>query len=450
MSLRPVPNVPASAKPGPPVADLVVDLDEMLLLADIGAETAINETQLALSRFAAAIRGAKAGLSPNAIAEFARKGIDVSTLPVDADLLAHLADQHAEDRRLHLVSRLEQPIVDALSARLGIFATATGGLADRAAKREIMERICPAGYRLAERPAAQHRHVAPRVWLKALRVHQWAKNALVFVPLLLGHAYTDIGALLACTAGFVLMGLLASGTYLINDLADLASDRRHPTKRNRPLARGDIKAGAALTVAAGLIAASLVGSALISLAFLGTLAAYLCVTLAYSFHLKRLLLIDVFVLAALFTSRIAMGIVLADVVPSSWLLTFTMFFFLSLSLAKRHAEIVNSAERGVTSLAGRDYVAADAPLTVALGVAANAVAMLVAFLYLSFDATPTGLYREPYWLWGAAFVVMLWSLRIWGLAHRGRLDADPVAFAITDRFSLTLGAVVACVFVLAI
>lgn len=450
MSLRPVPNAPASANPAMPVADLVVDLDEMLLMADVGTETAIKQTELRLARYAAAIRGGKVGLSPHAIAEFARKGIDVSTLPVDKDLLAHLADQHAEGRRLHLISRLEQPIVDALSARLGIFATATGGLSDRAAKREAMERACPGGYRLAEQPAAGPSGAPLRVWLKAMRLHQWAKNALVFVPLLLGHAYSDADAVLACTAGFVLMGLLASGTYLINDLADLACDRRHPTKRNRPLARGEIKAGAALGVAAVLIGGSLLASALISLAFLGTLAAYLCVTLAYSFHLKRKLLIDVFVLAALFTSRIAMGIVLAGVVPSSWLLTFTMFFFLSLSLAKRHAEIVSSAERGIMSLPGRDYVAADVPLTVALGIAANAVAMLVAFLYLTFDAMPMGFYREPYWLWGAAFVVMLWSLRIWGLAHRGRLDADPVAFAITDRFSLALGAIVAGVFVLAI
>ena len=162
------------------------------------------------------------------------------------------------------------------------------------------------------------------------------------------------------------------------------------------------------------------------------------------------MLIDVFVLAVLFTSRVAMGIALAQVAPSPWLLTFTMFFFLSLSLAKRHVEVVGAAEQGIAALPGRDYRATDLPLTVALGVACNAVAMLVMFLYLTNEAMPTGFYRQPYWLWGAAFVVFLWSLRIWGLSHRGLLDADPVAFALKDKVSIGLGIVVAAVFGLAI
>lgn len=449
MALRPASIASTTDETARSALPLVVDLDDLLLRADVNAEAAIKDIEARLARFAAAIRGESVGISMGEVAAFARQGIDVSTLPLDDDYVAHLSDMRAEGRTLHLVSRLGQPIVDALSARLGLFDIALGGLATLAAKRVAIAIHCPQGYVFAA-PVTGSRRPSLRTWLKALRIHQWSKNALVFVPLLLGHAYGEAATILTCVAGFLLMGLLASGTYLVNDLVDLASDRRHPDKCKRPLARGDIKAGAAMAVAAVLIAGSLAAAAALSTAFLVTLIAYLAVTLSYSFYLKRLLLIDVFVLAALFTSRIAMGIALAGVAPSSWLLTFTMFFFLSLSLAKRHAEIVSTAARGVAKLSGRDYESADVPLTVALGVAANAVAMLVLFLYLTFDAMPTGFYSAPYWLWGAAFVVFLWSLRIWGLAHRGRLDADPVAFAITDRFSIVLGIVVAGVFVMAI
>lgn len=450
MTPRPSAIASATQDATPSTLPLVVDLDELLLRADVGAETAIKALELRLKQLVAALRGEPVGIPAAEIARFARQGIDVSTLPLDQDVIKHLADLHDDGCKLHLVSRLDQTIADSIAARLGIFDSAHGGLADQQAKLSAARTHCPQGYTLASRSLREAPPVSARVWLKALRIHQWSKNALLFVPLLLGHAYGDLNAVLTCVAGFVLMGLLASGTYLINDLVDIDADRRHPTKCNRPLARGDIKAGAAIGVAGLLIGGSLAAAVMLSAAFAVALAAYLAVTLSYSFYLKRLLLIDVFVLAALFTSRIVMGIALAGVAPSSWLLTFTMFFFLSLSLAKRHAEIVSSAMRGVTKLSGRDYVAADVPLTVALGIAANAVAMLVMFLYLTFDAAPTGFYREPYWLWGAAFIVFLWSLKIWGLAHRGRLDADPVAFAITDRFSIALGAVAAGVFVLAI
>jgi 4-hydroxybenzoate polyprenyltransferase len=480
---RPVETVPV---PAPARLPLIVDMDGFLVRADLSAEALVVDLEATVARMGRAVRGLRSDVSAEHFAEYARKGVDVSGLPLQRDLVDYLDACAETGRDLHLVTSAAQEIADAVATRVGGFSRSTGAAPGRTMtnkdKLALARQHYPEGFAyagrapqlLAEAKAVviaradtqAARTVAARgstietvidapaaglkTWIKALRCHQWAKNALVFVPLLLGHQFLDTGAILACLAGFLLLSLLASGTYLVNDILDLDADRRHPTKRNRPLARGDIPMGLALAVATAAIAGSLAVAALLSPPFFLCLAGYLVTTLAYSAYLKRLLLVDVFVLAVLFTSRIAMGIALAGVPASPWLLTFTMFFFLSLSLAKRHVEVVNAGQMSLDRIPGRDYRASDLPLTVALGVGCNAVAMLVLFLYLTNEAMPTGFYRQPYWLWGAAFVVFLWSLRIWGLSHRGKLDADPVAFAIRDRASLCLGVVVACTFALSI
>ncbi|MGE0628836.1 MAG: UbiA family prenyltransferase [Hyphomicrobiaceae bacterium] len=473
---------------------LIVDADGCLVRADLRSELAIAELENTVKLFTCAIRGERtqrdAFPDVTSVAEFARKGVDVSSLPLEPELVDYIRACAETGREIHLVTRASQAIADAIAARVGGFTSATGSTAQiamtdveklRYAKAQFPHGFAYAGnagdlissaralVQLRDRAAngkspadkadqvevelgdgSAGFRVGAKQWLKLLRCHQWSKNALVFVPLLLGHAYNDVAAIAACVTGFALLSLLASGTYVVNDLVDLDADRRHATKRNRPLASGDISAGTAIVVACGMIGGSLLGAPALGTAFLATLSAYLVTTLAYSFYLKRKLLVDVFVLAALFTLRVAMGIALAGVEPSPWLLTFTMFFFLSLSLAKRHVEIVNAAQVGQMLIPGRDYRAADLPLTVALGVGCNAVAMLIIFLYLAFDAMPLGFYRQPYWLWGAGFIVFLWSLRIWGLAHRGVLDSDPVAFAVRDRTSIVLGFMVLVVFGLAL
>jgi 4-hydroxybenzoate polyprenyltransferase len=461
-------------------------MDGFLVRADLSAEAAVTDLESTVSRMSRAVRGDRRGIRPEEIAEYARRGVDVSGLPLQRDLVDYITAASETGREIHLVTSSAQEIADALAARIGSMASATGAAPGRtmtnADKLAFVRERFPGGFAYAGRApqlVAQAKAVviakadqataravkarggdieveidAPRAglrtWIKALRCHQWSKNALVFVPLILGHAYFNPTAVLTTLIGFFLIGALASGTYLVNDILDLDADRRHPTKRNRPLARGDIPMTSALVVAGIAIGGSLAGAFILSKLFFVCLAAYLLTTLAYSFFLKRMLLVDVFVLAVLFTSRIAMGIALAGVAASPWLLTFTMFFFLSLSLAKRHVEVVNAGQMGITDIPGRDYRSTDLPLTVALGVGANAVAMLVLFLYLTFEAMPTGFYRQPYWLWGAAFIVFLWSLRIWGLSHRGKLDADPVAFALRDKPSIALGLVVACTFGLSI
>ncbi len=465
---------------------LVVDMDGFLVRADLTAEAAVTDLEKTVSRMSRAVRGERGSIAPEAIAEYARKGVDVSGLPLQNDLVDYIVAVAETGRDVHLVTAAAQEIADAVAARIGGLASATGAVAGRTMsnvdKLELAKTQFPEGFAYAGRApqllaeakavvvakndASIARSVtarggtieveidAPRAglrtWIKALRCHQWSKNALVFVPLILGHAYFNSTAVLTCLAGFLLLSVLASGTYLINDILDLDADRRHPTKRNRPLARGDIAMSTALWVATLAIAGSLGAAYALSLPFFLGLSGYLVTTLAYSFYLKRLLLVDVFVLAVLFTARIAMGIALAGVAASPWLLTFTMFFFLSLSLAKRHVEVINAGQSGIINIPGRDYRSTDMALTVALGIGCNAVAMLVLFLYLTNEAMPTGFYRQPYWLWGAAFIVFLWSLRIWGLSHRGKLDADPVAFAMRDKPSIALGLIVACVFALSI
>ncbi len=476
---------PSSAPSGDRLP-LIVDMDGFLVRADLSAETAVTELEKTVSRMSRAVRGERGTIAPEAIAEYARRGVDVSGLPLQNDLVDYIVAVAETGRPVHLVTAAAQEIADAVAARIGGLTSATGAIPGRtmsnADKLEFAKSKFPDGFAYAGRASqllAEAKAVvvaksdtsiarsvtarggtieveinAPRAglrtWLKALRCHQWSKNALVFVPLILGHAYFDTTAVLTSLVGFLLLSVLASGTYLVNDILDLDSDRRHATKRNRPLARGDIAMSTALWVAAVSIIGSLAAAFALSWPFFLGLAGYLVTTLAYSFYLKRLLLVDVFVLAVLFTSRIAMGIALASVAPSPWLLTFTMFFFLSLSLAKRHVEVINAGQSGIMNIPGRDYRSTDMALTVALGIGCNAVAMLVLFLYLTNEAMPTGFYRQPYWLWGAAFIVFLWSLRIWGLSHRGKLDADPVAFAIRDKPSIALGLVVACVFGLSI
>jgi 4-hydroxybenzoate polyprenyltransferase len=233
------------------------------------------------------------------------------------------------------------------------------------------------------------------------------------------------------------LSLAASGTYIVNDLLDLDDDRRHWTKRNRPLASG------ALSIPRGIclgIATLLLGFGLAALAGAATsawLAAYVFVTLTYSLKLKRIAIIDVLTLAGLFTARLAIGAAAAHIVASPWLLTFAMFLFLSLSLAKRYTEISRAAKRGQNA-SGRGYVAQDAPMVLALGVGSLVASILVFVLYLTQEAFVAAHLAEPKLLWLFPPALFLLAARIWLFSGRGELDDDPVAFAVKDRTSLAI------------
>ena len=286
-------------------------------------------------------------------------------------------------------------------------------------------------------------------WRKAMRLHQWAKNLLIFVPAVLSMKFTDPATLATCAIALPLLGLMASGAYILNDILDLKADRGHPSKRERPFASGRIKLWQAFVAAPLLILTGFAGGVLLSPAFGVTMLSYLVLTLAYSLRLKRLALADTLTLSFLYTLRLVMGSVLAAAVLSQWLLVFSMFLFVSLSLAKRHTELLRCATAGELRIANRGYRAEDASLTLGLGLATATVAPLILVLYIIESAWPSGLYPSPNGLWIAPVMLSMWLMRVWLLANRGELDDDPVVFAVTDRQSLAMGAVLAAGFAFA-
>lgn len=285
--------------------------------------------------------------------------------------------------------------------------------------------------------------------LKSMRLHQWVKNLIIFVPLVLAGKFQSREAWSACITGFFAFGILASATYILNDLRDVRFDRLHWSKWARPLANGDLPQMPAL---AAVGAGAILGLAIAATVHLGAaliLAFYGAVTLAYSFSLKRVPVLDAFVLAALFTLRLVFGIYLADVVASPWLLVFSMFLFMSLSLGKRYTEVTRALAFGRERIHGRGYFTSDGPLLFGLGISTGVGAVLIMILYLLNEAFSATFYKSPVLLWALPAVLFLWLGRYWLLAGRGELDDDPVEFAIKDVYSLGLGAGMVAIFVAA-
>jgi 4-hydroxybenzoate polyprenyltransferase len=285
-----------------------------------------------------------------------------------------------------------------------------------------------------------------RELLKGLRLHQWIKNLLVFVPIALGGRFTDFSALATTAIAFLAIGMIASATYLFNDMWDAADDRAHRLKRHRPLASGRLSTQVAILAALLLMGAGLTIGTIVSINIGKFLGAYLFLTLTYSVGLKRIPLLDSLVLATLYTMRLAVGIVAANVSPSPWLLIFSMFIFASLSLAKRHAEITLAVEQGEKIISGRGYQAADAPLVLAVGVAAGVGGILVAVLYIVEDAFIRSFYGNKIALWALPPLLFLLVARIWLKCQRGEMHDDPVIFFLKDRTSLVLSGLIMALF----
>jgi len=284
--------------------------------------------------------------------------------------------------------------------------------------------------------------------LKAMRPHQWAKNILIFVPLLLSHAITPAKVLTALAA-FFCFSLTASSAYIVNDLLDIDADRRHPRKRLRPFAAGDLGAFAGAVLTALFLLAAFIGARLITTSFFLWLSVYLASTLAYSFWLKRIALVDVMMLAELYILRLVTGGAATHTVLSHWLSGFSLFLFLSLGIVKRFAELENLRASGATPKNGRGYLIADQEQLRSFGTSSAYAAVVVFAIYISgYDVTR--LYHKPHLLWLVVPLMLLWLNRVWLLASRGELDEDPVAFALTDRMSLLIGAAVAVIALLAL
>jgi 4-hydroxybenzoate polyprenyltransferase len=237
---------------------------------------------------------------------------------------------------------------------------------------------------------------------------------------------------------------------MLNDIADLESDRQHHTKRRRPFASGDLPVAVGLTLAPLLIAVSIVGGYLVAPGFAWTCLIYLSLTLAYSFGLKQRPLLDVFAISILFVLRVIMGTVIINMDFSPWLLSFSWTFFLSLALAKRHVEVARAAHIDVEDVVGRGYRGDDWPLTLSFGIGSGLVSIVIILLYLTNDAAPSGFYANPKWLYVVPGLILMWLMRIWLFSNRMELDDDPVVFALRDPTSLVLGASAGIAFFLAL
>jgi 4-hydroxybenzoate polyprenyltransferase len=360
--------------------------------------------------------------------------LDVSVLPYDEGALQFLREQRSRGRRIILAANGYPATATRIAQYLDMF--------DEVRQDSTAEAV-PAAVE-AGRAAPRSRL---RDWLRALRLHQWLKNLLVLVPLLASHRYiypvADFHALIA----ILCFGLMASGVYILNDLLDISDDRHHPTKRSRPFAAGTISIGKGIAAVPVLTASSLLLAVwLLPPRFGLALMAYLGLTLAYSLTLKRQMVIDVIVLAVLYTLRIIAGGFAIEVPLSFWLLAFSMFLFLSLALVKRYAELFQVQAAGSTERArGRGYWPSDLSMIASLGAAAGYMAIMVLALYVN-DPGTTQLYGQPKLIWFACPLLLMWVSRVWMLAHRGHMNEDPLVFAVRDRVSLMLGALVLCVF----
>jgi 4-hydroxybenzoate polyprenyltransferase len=411
----------------------------------------------------------------------ARVAFDPAALPYRTDVLEMLRVCAGEGRRVVLWSTSDVRLVEAVAKHLALFheVVASGENIERARRRESFEaRFGSTGFdyigdSAADLPilAAAHRgylvgasrSLARRARLlgekaqvlstrpsrmkamaKVMRPHQLAKNALVVVPLLLAPGLPSFGRLASAALAAIAFSLCASAGYVFNDLVDVVADREHRTKRLRPFASGDLPLFYGPPLFLALFSASF-GLALATLpvGFLGMLAVYFVATLAYSFVLKSKLMVDVVVLAWLYTHRVLAGGIATGIAISAWLLAFSMFMFLSLAFAKRYIELRQSMTRG-GQLKSRGYHTQDLEMVASMGPTAGYVAVLVFCLYIDSNAV-TERYRAPMALWFVAPMLLYWISRVWFLAHRGHMQDDPVRFALTDRLSWLCAVLVALV-----
>ena len=479
----PIGPLPTENRPVP----LVVDLDGTLLRTDLLLEGVVALLRRNLLMIFAMLLWLPRGKAAFKREVARRTGLDIATLPANEALVAHIEAQKATGREIVLATAADELMAMRVLQRFPVFdrVVASDGVRNLkgAAKATQLEALFPGGFDYAgnaavdlpvwararsvivvEAPGAVARAARAlgkpvqefppasrlRALVKGLRLHQWAKNALVFLPLVLGGRAGEAQAWLSALAAFVALGLVASASYLLNDLLDLAHDRAHWSKRERPLASGRLPLATGMMalivgMTAGLVAAAAAGPAVLA----GVLA-YLALTLTYSAWLKRVPMLDAMTLGSLFTLRIAVGVAAVAVAWSPWLLTFSMFLFTSLSFAKRHTELRGALKRGRSGkLSGRGYQPADEPVVLAFGIAAGLASVVIFILYLANEAFRAAVLAAPLALWTFPLILVLFMGRIWLLAGRDALHDDPVAFAVKDRPSLALAAVAGLSFAVA-
>lgn len=314
------------------------------------------------------------------------------------------------------------------AAAAGSIVSSNQLLIARAGHRTTLEHIFPAPYRL-------------RHWLQAVRVKQWIKNLLIFVPLIAAHKVTAGHLIIDAVIAFIAFAAAASSVYLFNDLLDLEADRRHPVKKNRPFAAGSLPLLWGIGVSKGLLIVSFLIALTLPALFIWLLALYLCLTMLYSFRLKRIVLVDVFLLSTLYTIRIFAGAAAIAVPVSSWLTAFALFFFLSLAIVKRYTELRRLKITEQAAAHGRGYTIDDNELIAHIGITSGCISAVILALYIS-SPEIYALYVTPWLLWLLIPLLLFWISRVWFLAHRGELDEDPTTFAVKDLASYIIAGAV--------
>lgn len=420
-------------------AVLVVDLDRSLLRTDLRLETlfqALATRPLATLRALGRLRHGWAAFHAR-LADLVQ--IDIDALPVDEDVLALVRTKRAAGVPVVLVSDADQALAEAVARRLGDFDAVHGsngpadpdGLArpDLLAGRYGANGVDHIGGEPPPRPAIKH-------YLGALRPHQWLKNVLVFLPILGAHS-ADPARWTPVLATFVAFCLVSSAVYVLNDLLDLQGDRRHRRKRHRPFASGAVPLAHGVPLAGLLLLAAVLGGLAAGRPLVVVvLLLYFTSALAYSVWLKRLLMIDVCMLAGFYTLRLIAGGLAARLELSAWMLAFSCFLFLALAAVKRQAELVNEAARRPGGrLVGRAYRMGDLPVLTMMAISAGYISVLVLALYID-SSTVRQLYESPLRLYGVCPLLAFWVSRVVVLAHRGQMHDDPLVFALRDPVSI--------------
>ncbi|MCC0032133.1 MAG: UbiA family prenyltransferase [Brucellaceae bacterium] len=402
---------------------------------------------------------------------------DIGSLPYREAVLEEMRIARSEGRKIVLATGSPERYAHAVADHLGQFDVVLATTPDRNLtahrKRDLLnERFGEAGYdymgnakpdvvifdsarkAIAVAPdkaaaAWQADHGGKRIdapkpgWrtiVKMLRVHQWLKNTLIAVPVVLSHEYFNPQMIVACLLAFIAFSATASAIYILNDCFDLTLDRKHPTKRNRPFASGQLSIPFGMAAMGTLIAIAAVAASFLPGLFWLALGAYLVTTTAYSLSLKRMLLIDVLTLAGLYTMRILAGAAATGTSVSFWLLAFSIFFFLSLALVKRFVELKDTELEEGTRIAGRGYRPEDYEVISQAGLGSAFAAVLVLALYIDSDAVKE-MYSTPWLVWPLSPIVLYIILRIWVLARRGEMHEDPVVFIMRDWRSQLMAAI---------
>lgn len=464
---------------------LCVDLDGTLVRTDMLHETMLllaNRSPWRLAAMPVWLLEGKSAFK-HRVAE--RVTVDASALPYRAEVLQLIETARAEGRRVVLTTASSTPVAQAVADHLGLFdevlcSTAGCNLSSSAKAALLSERFGDKGFdyigndtvdlpvfararrailvsskpglrratgRIAEASFLDDPAAGLKVWRKALRVHQWLKNLLVFVPLVAAHQSTDPQLVLQAVLAFLSFSFCASSVYVLNDLLDLPSDRQHRTKKNRPFAAGTLSVRAGIMAIPLLLALSAGLALILPHRFLLVLLCYFLMTVAYSFLLKRQVIVDVMLLAALYSMRVIAGSAATDIKPSFWLLALSMFAFLQLALVKRYSEL-HAAAQSSKPLAGRGYVPADLPVVLALGSSSGMVSVLILAMYTQAEIVPE-MYSSPEWLWMAPLLMLYWTSRLWMKTVRGEVDEDPLLFAARDWQSLIVVMFMGAAFLLA-